>query len=141
MFNERYSNGLLATSSDGDEDMDLTNLIDLFSMLCALFMMLVSPLAVLSSSLAEAGGDAAAGNEMPAVVIRLSESADLTLNDELIEMDALAPRLQEMRQAAPVTAVLLAIHKDARYEPSRQVRAIVNGLGIRCDEVSRLPQE
>jgi biopolymer transport protein ExbD len=141
MFNEHHSTMLVSQCSDSDEDLDLTNLIDLFSMLCALFMMLVSPLAVLSSSLAEAPGDAAMGNEKPAVVIRLSESGSLTLNDEPIEMDAVGPRLEEMQQAIPLTAAFLAIDKDARYEPSRQLRAIVSGLGIRCDEVSRLPQE
>jgi biopolymer transport protein ExbD len=141
MFNDRHSSMLLSQSSDSDDDLDLTNLIDLFSMLCALFMMLVSPLAILSSSLAEAPGDATTGNEKPGVVIRLSESGSLTLNDEPIEMDAIGTRLKEMQQATSFTAAFLAIDKDARYEPSRQLRAIVSGLGIRCDEVSRLPQE
>lgn len=141
MFNERDSTALESHGSDSDEDLDLTNLIDLFAMLCALFMMLVSPLAVLSSSLAEAPGDTATSNERPATVIRLSESGSLTLNDEPIEMATIGARLKEMQQVTPLAAVILAIDKDVRYEPSRQLRAIVSGLGIRCDEVSRLPQE
>ena len=141
MFNERHSTVLESHGSDSDDDLDLTNLIDLFAMLCALFMTLISPLAVLSSSLAEAPGDAVTGNEKPSIVIRLSESGTLSLNDEPIEMDSIGTRLKEMQQATPLTAAILAIDKDVRYEPSRQLRAIVSGLGIRCDEVSRLPQE
>jgi biopolymer transport protein ExbD len=139
MFNDHLTT-LLFQSCD-EEDLDLTNLIDLFSLLNCFFIMVVPPLAFMSSTLAVAPGDPVTGNGKPAVVIRMNELGSVILNDEPIEIDAIGTRLEELKRATSLTGVLLAIDKDARYEPSRQVRAIVSGLGLRCDEVSRLPRE
>lgn len=131
----------LLTNQDPDDDLDLTNLIDLFSMLSVLFLMLISPLAAISSTLTVLKDDEPAGHANGAVVIRLTGDSNVLLNDAPLQLEDLGRRLETLQKTVPGLVVRLAADRDAKYGQGLQIRAILNKLKIPCQEVGRLSQE
>lgn len=125
----------ISVDDDGDDDVDLTNLVDPMVMLCGLLMILmptISNLQVRQAELAETGGKPAdvAISDLP----RLEFMADgrMTWNDEPLSDSQLTERVQQL---PPKSQVLLGGDHRATYGQGLRIRSELQNHDIEVLEL------
>lgn len=129
-----HRSGFMA-EDEGDDEVDLTNLVDPMVMLCGLLMILmptVSNLQIRQAELAETGGEPAdvSVSELP----RLEFMADgrMTWNDEPLTQPQLVQRLQLLPQKSKV---LLGGDHRATYGQGLKIRSELQTHGVEVLEL------
>ncbi len=125
-----------------DDDVDLTNLIDLMVTLAALLMLLLPTLPGRLTQLANLPESPSRSGEIAdiatdAVVVRFSANKELLWNEESISLDKLVARARELPEPRLVN---LAGTDDAPYGLSVQLRLRLAECGVTVQELARIPE-
>jgi biopolymer transport protein ExbD len=125
-----------------DDDVDVTNLIDIMTVLAALLMIILPAYAALSADLAKVPrGDVPPDGQHPAALVRFSKSGELYWQDEAITIEQLGARVDSLKQGEARPVVLLAGDRDASYGFSVTLRTFLKEHGAQIKELAKLSEE
>ena len=125
----------------GEDEVDLTNLIDLMVVICAVLMVTLPAYSALATQLAKQSSSAQSAPTDPPIVIRFSDNEELTWDEDKILWDQAVRRVQALKDTEKNTNILLIGDERASYGFSVRLRAMIASEGIEVNELNEYRKE
>lgn len=125
----------------GEEDqVDLTNLIDLMVVICAVLMICLPAYSTIATQLARQGHVRPANAEEPPITVSFSADEQLRWNEEDVTWSQLEERLRSLPRERPCK-VLVAGDEGASYGFSIRLRAMIAKQGVEVNELTKFGKD
>lgn len=125
----------------GEEDqVDLTNLIDLMVVICAVLMICLPAYSTIATQLARQGHVGPANAEAPPIIVGFNAGEELRWNDEEVTWNQLEERLRNLPRERPCK-VLVAGDEGASYGFSIRLRAMLAKQGLEVNELTKFGKD
>jgi len=125
----------------GEEDqVDLTNLIDLMVVICAVLMICLPAYSTIASQIAHQQSVKPTKTEAPPLIVAFSADEELQCNDEKVTWNQLAEKLRTLGKTKPCK-VLVAGDEGASYGFSLRLRAMIMKQGMEVSELTKFGKD
>ena len=124
-----------------EDEVDLTNLIDLMVVICAVLMVTLPAYSALATQLTKQSCSAQSAPTDPPVVMRFSDNEALTWNDDKVSWDQAVRRVQALKDSEKNTSVLIIGDERASYGFSVRLRAMIASQGVEVNELNEYRKE
>lgn len=119
-----------------EDEPDVTPLVDTFSTLVAVLMVLMPTYTAISTRLVEVEGRSGVPSNQ-AIVLSFDRTGDLTWDQSPVTWEELKGRLRTLRKGEPDREVVVAGDPEAPYRLSLRLRALVSRQGIQVKELAK----
>lgn len=122
---------------DTEQEVDMTSLLDLMTVLAAVMMICVPPVSVLSTNLAKVNEDRNNLSPEFCITVGFSKEGQLMWNNDLITWDELRRNLATYDSDEDRPQILLAGDAEANYGFSVRLRALFSKHGFETKELAK----
>ena len=134
-------NSIWQSDLSTEEDIDMTNMIDIMTLLVALLMICLPSFTLLSSDLEKLPGDRATAELKSQIRVEFSADDKFFWDEQAVSWEELKSKCKAIADQEEVFEILLIGHKNASNGCSQRVRHLFSRSGLKAKELTHCSEE